>query len=463
MANPPQHLPYRLQIERAELAEQLRVDMMRSDINLSRLRSWWQHAEALPNGLLFPQNKAQGYREVSTVWALAQIYMMISGTYQKTRQQTEAASKEAKIKADATMEGRNLLNPLVGLIAGGVMATGWYSTSPLLAALSAVMTSVGATTVLNLTTERILKSAEASTLDFKEDLSPKALPRWLPHILQQLRDIGLYPVFVVDELDKLKPQTELAAFIEQIKLLKGLLSESVFFCFVVDRGWFHEVEEEAHKGAPDGVFTLFTDRLFMSHMPSELRRYVEQLAHPDPGKPEPPEVWRRWSWILVHRARSTPHKLRDVLARYTDDEDPLYARLNVEEWPMKGELLIQVAVEHLAEHGTLYAQLREHPSWLQLALDVLYLPSALWAQNQPVVIEKEFVIEQLHARSILVAGEDPLLPLLLSRLRELCEILVNPKTICDSPSEAKLLENAEPLLKPLSENRYEWTYPWLPT
>jgi hypothetical protein len=282
-------------------------------------------------------------------------------------------------------------------------------------------------------------------MDFREDLSLKALPRWLPHILQQLRDIGLYPIFVVDELDKVQPRLDLASFIENIQLLRGALNESAFFCFVVDRAQYQQMEEQFWDS------TLFTDRLLLSHLPSELRHYVEALAHPDP-----PQIWQKWAWIFVHRARSQPHRLRDVLARYADGEDPLFSHQNPDSWPYAGELLLQLAVEHVAEHGALYLQLCEQPFRLQLALDVLYLPSILWENGKDVDLEENWVRSQIP-----LPPEDPFCELLTRKLQELCEILANPQLIQDSEQELALVTKMEPLLISAGDKKYRWKKAYL--
>ncbi len=458
-----QHLRPNAQEERAEIAEQLRVDMMRSAIHLSRLRLWWEAGGAMPHGVLFPQaGKYRGAREVSACWGLSQGYMMISGTLEQARKQTDQTEEERRQRTEQTIRGSDYMNPLLGILSGGLMAAGVYQVSPLLASVAAVSSAVSTTTVLNWTTDRIRKSSDVSSLEFKEDLrSSRALPRWLPHILQQLRDIGLYPMFLVDEIDKFT-LNELDYFKESIRRLKGIFQDNAFFVFLTGQDSFEHlsgpVSEEVHSDLAEGLLeTLFTDRLFVSHRPSELRIFTTNLAVPssDPGAYE---RWRCWAPILVFRARSHPFHIKEVLHQYIDAASALWNRDQPLAPVFQAELVYQLALERVLEHDALGLAVATDPQFLQAALQTLYYPARSWEKGEDFLRWSE---AELRADLLQRGIEWPRqrsAKLMIQGLESLCRMLENPKCINLDPSLDCLICDVAPLLQ-RGEGGWRWVVP----
>ncbi|HNC95618.1 MAG TPA: hypothetical protein PKW90_05810 [Myxococcota bacterium] len=456
-----QHLHPSAQEERAEIAEQLRVDMMRSAIHLSRLRLWWEAGGAMPHGVLFPQaGKYRGAREVSACWGLSQGYMMISGTLEQARKQTDQAEEERRQRTEQTIRGSDYMNPLLGILSGGLMAAGVYQVSPLLASVAAVSSAVSTTTVLNWTTDRIRKSSDVSSLEFKEDLrSSRALPRWLPHILQQLRDIGLYPMFLVDEIDKFSEE-ELDYFRDSIRRLKGIFQDNAFFVFLTGQDSFEHLSgplsEEVHSDLAQGLLeTLFTDRLFVSHRPSELRSFTTNLAVPA-SDPAAYARWRRWAPILVFRARSHPFHLKEVLHQYIDAAASLWNRDQELTPVFQAELLYQLALEQVLEHGALGLAVATDPQFLQAALQALYYPARKWEMGEELLSWSEADLRADLLQRKIDVPRPRSFKLLVQGVESLCRLLENPKELHLDPAVDELVTGAPPLLARQAEGGWRW-------
>ncbi len=447
-----QHLGPSEQEERAEIAEQLRVDMMRSAIHLSRLRLWWEAGGAMPHGVLFPQaGKYRGAREVSACWGLSQGYMMISGTLEQARKQTDQAEEERRQRTEQTMRGSDYMNPLLGILSGGLMAVGVYQISPLLASVAAVSSAVGTTTVLNWTTDRVRKSSDVSSLEFKEDLrSSRALPRWLPHILQQLRDIGLYPMFLVDEIDKFSGE-ELDYFRESIRRLKGIFQDNAFFVFLTGQDSFERLSgplsEGTHTELAQGLLeTLFTDRLFVCHRPSELRIFTTNLAV-QASDPAAFERWRCWAPILVFRSRSHPFHLKEVLHQYIDAASDLWNRDQELSPAVQAEMVYQLALERVLEHDALGLAVATDPQFLQAALQTLYYPARRWELGEELLSWTEADLRADLQQRRIDLPRPRAFRLVVEAVEALCTLLENPMNIRLDPAVDGLLAQAPPLLE----------------
>lgn len=435
LSEPQEGLSTRKWAERAEIAEQLRIDMLRSDIDLARTRSRWEHAGALPHGLLFPKaQQMRGFREVSTIWGLTQIHMIVTGTYEKKRNMIDEASQERRSQWQNTMQGREILNPLLGLLSGGLLAAGTFGTSPLLSALVAVIGAVGATTVLNLSTEHILKGSKSDNIEFTENLGIQSLSRWLPHLLQHVREIGLYPVFVIDDLDKGEEHLaeRLGGLIRQIK---GGLFDSALCCCVVG--------EDAYKN--EKIQTMFTDKLYVSFQPVALRRYVVDLL--EESDTNLLQHWQRWAAILVYRAEASPSKLRQLLEIYGPDS-PICNQNQLTEGPCREEIFLELCLEQTLAMEEMAAALHQHPERLSEVLLLLQYPLQCRLDGNKVESTKETVsacLGELDPRWQKIA---------VAALQRFCAYLAGLQPLTEEFTH--LAPGQPPLLKSIAPEQWSW-------
>ena len=108
-------------------------------------------------------------------------------------------------------------------------------------------------------------------------------------VINRVREAGLAPVFVVDELDKVGNLEH--EIIELFGGLKHLAADIGFFCFLTGRGFYHHIRHLLESSAYPSEHTLFSHWLFTLSRPDEFAQYVERLiqvraADPaDPGSP----------------------------------------------------------------------------------------------------------------------------------------------------------------------------------
>lgn len=437
LSEPQENLSARKWSERAEIAEQLRIDMLRSDIDLARTRSRWEHAGALPHGLLFPKIKQmRGFREVSVIWGLTQIHMIVTGTYEKKRNMIDEASQERRSQWQTTMQGKEILNPLLGLLSGGLLAAGTFGTSPFLSAVVAVVGAIGSTTVLNLSTERILKGSKSDNIEFTENLGIQSLSRWLPHLLQHVREIGLYPVFVIDDLDK--GEENLTERLEGlIRQIKGGLFDSALCCCVVG--------EEAYKN--EKVQSMFTDKLYVSFQPAALRRYVVDLL--DDSDTSSLIHWKRWAAILVYRAEASPSRLRQLLEVYGPDS-PICKQQQLTEGPCREEIFLELCLEQTLAMEDMAAVLHRHPERLADVLHLLHYPLQCRVDGRLVETTQDAVKTCLNQ-----ATADPHWEkIALAALQLFCKYLAGLQPLTEE--FALLAPGQPPLLKSIAPEQWSW-------
>ena len=174
--------------------------------------------------------------------SVSEAYRRISGTIQAKREDKAGAQKSDTRTRDVEMKGKDFLPPLITLLTGGAVASGVAAINPNqigIAALAGILTALGSAMVSKYSTSRSQQRSASEEDLFIPNLSVATLDRVLPVLLERIRDAGLAPVFVIDELDKVK---DLSNRIPQmVKRLKKLVAESAFFCFLTDRRYFEEL------------------------------------------------------------------------------------------------------------------------------------------------------------------------------------------------------------------------------
>ena len=148
----------------------------------------------------------------------------ISGEFSGKR--TEEGALTRKAEAGASSEGKDLTTALLTLLTGGLVGTGLQASgqvSAATAALLGVLGALGAAVTLKVSTSRTLTRIQSWQSTFIPDLRAETLDRVLPVMLERLRDAGLYPVFLVDELDKVEPLSE--RLLKLVRHLKKLVAE----------------------------------------------------------------------------------------------------------------------------------------------------------------------------------------------------------------------------------------------
>ena len=435
------------------MAAQFRVEL---DLppELDRLRSLWDHLGALRSGILFPaaSDAGRGAGEVTALFRLGRALRPIYGKIEASRQTTATAIKESSASL-VTINGENLLRPLMGLASGALVWGGLPSaTHPLLAAFTSVLTGLATVLALKWSETRTQNRTQTWTDTFIPNNDAPSLYRVLPELVQSLRGIGLCPVFVVDELDKV-PELGLDQRLDDLLgYLKQFVTERAFFCFLTDRS-FYEWNEQRVAGGPYAIaHTRFGDRLFVRYDARDIHEFVDDLIPDAAGQSDDEKSARVLiQYIVMHRSYMHPYDLRRVVGQWTRegvlDLDPL----DVGNRPsFNRDVVMEAAVELMLLKPSLQEYLHD-PSHAQIALDALYYPSRCWHELSQEFDTKDlekYLVDRTGVRNGLrgagsTAKNDSvirsdLLKELEERVEELMAWLVNPAVLLEEARKAGL-------------------------
>jgi hypothetical protein len=394
-----------------ELAAQLRIELDGAP-DLALLREYWNRADALSPGILElsrnltatqldpgaePAAQDRGMMEIVALASAIQAYQVVRGKLTAKEGRTDDVARKRSIALQTVGEVKNILNPLLGLVAGGAVGLGLKGAVPsFVAALAGTATGLGAALSLNFASSRSQQSSRTTEMTFLPDTSIASLDRMLPLLVNRCRQAGIAPVFVVDELDKVEDLVERMGPL--VFHLKSLVTEKAFFCFLADRSYLETLRRTLAETPYGAEYTYFSDRLRVLYRPAELHKYL--YIPPEKRNSYTPMSFvlelggATWTpddnddcsilpYVLLHRSRLHPFDLRRQLSRMRDAagaislspgsvrSDPAY----------RDDVLIQVAVEWLLDQPELRERLSQDEDFTQLVYDTLYYPSRVWEQG----------------------------------------------------------------------------------
>ncbi|MCB9765066.1 MAG: hypothetical protein H6739_35155 [Alphaproteobacteria bacterium] len=378
--------------ELSELSARLRLEL-EAVPTLRGLRDIWGRAGLLECGLFgAPGAEGAGFQEIRVLWACSRASLITRGKLEQSMGEEQNTERKDASSWKVLTTGKELLNPLFGLLSGSVV--GWSllenDQGGFMAAVMGTLVGLATATTLNFTAERLVRSTEDRSFSFKPDTSVYALSLMLPRLVQQLRDIGLAPVFVIDELDKI-PQLR-DRMRQLVRHLKALVNEDAFFTFVTDRDYFEYLRWKTEGDDYPEEHTYFTDRLYVSYQSADLHRFLEASLVSD--APAGSDVaaqdardMERLRYVLLLRSRQHLLELRRQLRQLQGEDGALVVRPgDIERAPVyQREVFIQLAVERVLSTEPLHARISRDPYFAQLASDALYHLAKRWLDGSPTV------------------------------------------------------------------------------
>lgn len=371
-----------------ERAAQFEIEVL-EDPHATRLREFWEQAGALRAGVLhkLPPKPDQGMRELVALNGLCNAHQRISGDLRSKDTSFKEERTEMLPSSLAKLRSLDLVKPVAATLAGTtVTAAGVVGHSLVSSALMGLL-AVGATSLLfesgGQTTEK--RSRQVDTV-FIPDLTPKTLDRLIPVLIRRLRDAGLAPVLIVDELDKVKNLAR--RMDEMIPHLKKLVAESVFTCFLTDRGYLEHLRIEGGEKAYDSAFSYFSHTILMSYRPQDLDQYLQsKLGRKDPFVTADSLDMQILPWVLRHRSRLHTLALQRELAaiRGDDGQMSIPSGYLLSETAYRIDVTIQFAIELRLRDRHLVSWLRQHPHKVELLHDALYYLSRQWLKGVKLV------------------------------------------------------------------------------
>jgi hypothetical protein len=383
-----------------EMAAQLRVELDGA-ADLGVLREYWKRVDALADGLL-PQSRLtptgapqppipvsgpvlqdRGMVELVALSSAAQAYKVTRGTLKAKEGTKQDSTNKRSLAVQTVGEVKNVLNPLLGALAGGAVGLGVKgATSGLIAALAGTATGLGVALTLNYSSSRSRENSRSTEVTFLPDTTIASLDRTLPLLVNRCRQAGVAPVFVVDELDKVSQLAERMGAL--VRHLKSLVTEKTFFCFLADRSYLEGLRRSLVETPYRTEYTYFSDRLFVLYRPDDLHKYLGKVLQMRGTETANDFIdLEVLPYVLLHRSRLHPFDLRRQLARMRNQDGAISLPPGAvrTELAYRFDVLIQVAVEWLLEQPELRERLTQDEDFTQLIYDTLYYPSRIWEQG----------------------------------------------------------------------------------
>ncbi len=389
-----------------------------------RLRQFWSAGDFLETGVLTtPEGRRdQGFRELVALSAACQAYGRVSGTFANAVVKQSINSSQSTTLSTAK-EGLDLISPVLSIVVGGLTGTAMFASAPgkeIESTAAALIAALGSAAVFKFSASRSRTRTLSSDLTFVPDMSLDTLDRVLPTLIRRVIDIGLAPIFVIDELDKIDNLYEQLEDI--VRHVKTIVAERAFFCFLTDRSYFERVVNvDVHDPYPKH-FTYFTDRVFVSFQKEELHTYLgallqtegrlqalaaeaaaAQASAPAPAAaaaanaPSPPDDddldLDVLKFVLLRRSEMHAVRLRRQIGSWSKNGEygkrgeplnsVLFQRGVIRELPRyRFDLLVQFALELILQRAIIVNRLRDDPAFARLLYDALYYPIRLLAQER---------------------------------------------------------------------------------
>ncbi len=394
------------------------LDLVLDDgADVAVLRRIWRRAGKLNCGVLRdlyvpigacgarpqPRRRDQGLREIVALTACADAYLAILGTtaesFVKEDTRTKSDNKEAKAGNDAS-EPTKPAEAVAGKLRLPVFS--WTLTSA-------------------------RKGNDSRKLTVDVDWSERRLERELPHLIRRVKEAGIAPIFILDELDKLDdPVRDLLDFLD---LSKHIVRDHAAFLFLADRDFLDmfdiplpplrprlpdPTDQQGPRlggpgpAAPVGGMgagensgsedfataklgpgtenlrsrTYFSHRLFMFYQPEDFRKYLEDIflaadssdSGERPGRADPGEARRMSNLLgtaLSYIARLQPFEFNDEITR-TLESPKTFSGL-IDDPYLRQCLLLQLAIEVVAYDNAVRSLVDNRPTRAQLLFEGLYL------------------------------------------------------------------------------------------
>jgi hypothetical protein len=254
----------------------------------ARLREYWQRAKVLSEGVLFWRQKIkfkddtryrrdQGLKELLLVASSVGFYKRVSSkltTQAETEKKNDGDTQTSKSDSDFNL--KNLILPLVGLISGGVVGGSAIAldSSGLQASLLAILSGFLAAWSLKHSSSRSHDHTVTRATQWERDLTVKTLRREIPRFIDRFIDAGVYPIILIDEVDKVR---DIVDFDHVVQQLKVLFSERAFVCFAGDRNYYHRLLGETRGARYPKSATVYRQRLFVVYLPEDLLGFLSSV------------------------------------------------------------------------------------------------------------------------------------------------------------------------------------------
>ncbi|MGJ4888353.1 hypothetical protein ACQR1Y_09175 [Bradyrhizobium sp. HKCCYLRH3099] len=377
------------------------------------LRAFYRRLGRVDAGVLWPYDvgaalaKAglndRGIREIVALATAAQAFEVCSGTVKSTQTDKESQSRERSFDVKNEAVFKDAINKVAGLAVGAGVGALSVDT---LGAPAAIVLGLGAwllgTLTLNWTSKRTAKSERSIDYTFVRNRDKQSLERDLPVVIERVREAGLAPVFMLDELDKLDDAATSISTL--IKNLKHLTTDFGCFCFLTDRKYYDALMDKVEREAFPVEHTYFSHFLFILPHPDRFVEFLRAITIWVPASQQdlPDEAARAiFGLFVLHRSKLNMAEVLRELAEQCDVDGRLRrtpADLKRLEYTFAAS--IQLAIGLILKRDGIRQRIEAEPRFMQLAIDALYLLSRAWEKKQAKVkLDRAAIVDCLLERS----------------------------------------------------------------
>ena len=413
--------PEPLAQQRAEMAAQLSL-LLDAEPDTATLRRFWHTLGRLDQGLLWPPEATdvrrstgssttfpvidQGYREIVAVSTAAKAFQICAGKLTYSRGENETAGNERTLALSGNFV--ELVGRVTTLLAGATVGSSAIvsgATSPGVAIGAGVLTWILGSATFSFAGTRSQKRTDTLEQSFIRDRSVQTLDRELPIVIERIRDAGLAPVFVIDELDKVSDANKVIASI--IDRLKHVISDHGFFCFLTDRDYYELISRKVSSEAYPTEHTYFSRRLLITHHPTELIVHLKRfLVATEPSDQIPLNTF---ALVVAYRSKMNFADVGRALDYFITADpigQPVLKAKIADALRIRRDLrmaaTVQIVIEQVVSTSLFEEALRDDPdsAFVQLAIDALYIIPRAWERpdQSNVRISEPAIKEALLAR-----------------------------------------------------------------
>lgn len=367
-----------------ELAAELRLALDEAP-SAATLRVLWKRMGALPYGVLAQNLPDQGFREIVALASAADAYRSCTGQYTEARTDETSAGDKAEAKSEISINGKDLSKALVGVasgVAAGATAAALNQSMPT-TALAGAITALLSMMTFSYARTRSRETLRKQEITFLPDTTVSGLVHRVLLLLRRLRQAGLAPVFVIDELDKVV--NPVAPLNKLTSALKFLFADEGFFCFLTDRSYYTEISQKNREQTNTQLRTVYNLQMLVRYDTGSLREFLSKVIRPYTlgGASVTPDLEadaEALGYILVCRSRMLLFELSRDLRSFSGTDN----RLNLEfqnprdNMGHKLHLAVQLAIELVLTNEFVANRINRDPQFAQTIYDALYYPVNLW-------------------------------------------------------------------------------------
>lgn len=415
--------------EPLELAAQFALELD-SATAPALLRSYWSRVSRLGGGgILWPleadvhgPRRTQGFKEVVSVASAGQAFEVCSGAINLSIKTVDKALDEHNLSGRGSTNLRDVVGRVgtlgVGALTGAAL---WTPANETTAVIAGAAVWLLGTATLSWDFKRERSVDRTADYTFIRDRSVQTLDRDLPLVIQRVRDAGLSPVFVIDELDKLNDPDNTVG--DLIRRLKHIVADHGFFCFLTDRRYFDYVEGKTDTEPFPREHTYFTERRLIAYSPAELREFIRgefELTNATEAEIVTADIFALWA---VHSGKANFVGAMRELGRLVADAKGEYFEVSpapsipprhltltlarmAARFDVKLAATIQLAIEEVLTEPRFANRISQDPAFAQLAHDALYALSRGWDAGETTYDTTAGAL-QTHLVARLVAAQDP--------------------------------------------------------